>query len=103
MKSLNSLLIGFYTLLSYSYSQWHTYLTLGSWKRDISVANVLSGYCGKTEKKQHFLLLFSKPTDSNLDPGLLQNTHLYTDVLVFAVCRAEARDTPTLSRILALV
>ena len=33
MDSLNSLLIGSYTLLSYCYSQQDTYLTLGSWKR----------------------------------------------------------------------
>ena len=37
MDSPNSLLglIGFYTLLLYSFSQRHTCLTLGSWKRDI--------------------------------------------------------------------
>ncbi len=47
MDSLNSLLIGFYTLLSYSYSQRHTYLTLGSWKRNWRFhrcTNALDGY-----------------------------------------------------------
>jgi hypothetical protein len=40
MDSPNSLLTGFYTLLSYSYSERHTYLMLGSWKRDIGAVNL---------------------------------------------------------------
>jgi hypothetical protein len=65
MDSPNALLIGYvlglYTLLSYSYSQRQTYLTLGSWKRDIGAADVLiTGSCTKTEKKKYFLFLFSK-------------------------------------------
>ena len=58
MDSPNSLLIGFYALLSYSYSQRHTYLTLGSWKRDIGAADVLltTGSCTKTDKKKIFPL-----------------------------------------------
>ena len=65
MVSLNSLLIGFYALLSYSYSQRHTYLTLGSWKRDIGAAAPMSlpRGCTKTEKKRQ-IFLFSKPTVS---------------------------------------
>ncbi len=52
MDSLNSLVIGFYTLLSYSYSQRHTHITLGSWERDV----------GRAEKKKRNIFFFFFPS-----------------------------------------
>ncbi len=92
MDSLNSFPIGFYTLLSYSYSQRYTHLTLGSWERDV----------GRTEKQKRKIFSFSffraKPISLTYRTACLE-IHLYTYVLrVCAVYYAEGRDIPTLSR-----
>jgi hypothetical protein len=84
MHSPNSLLIGSYTLLSYSYSQRHTYLTLGSWNVT-SVVNVLTtGSCTETEKEKMFSLSFFKD-------DRCCKIHSYTCVLVCSVYCTAAR------------
>jgi hypothetical protein len=51
---MDSSLIGFYALISYSYSQRHTYLTLGIWERDIGA--LITGYRGKQKKSNIFTI-----------------------------------------------
>ncbi len=61
MDSLNSLLIGFYTLLSYSYSQRHKYLPLGA-------ADVLTN-CGvlhENRKEKTLYLSFFTHVDAKV-------------------------------------
>jgi hypothetical protein len=56
-KYLRGINNGFYTLLSYSSSQRHTYFTLGNLKRDIGADYVLTtGSCTKIQKKKYFFL-----------------------------------------------
>jgi hypothetical protein len=74
MVSLNSLLIGFYALLSYSYSQRHTYLTLGSWKRDIGPPKLLTGIARKTAKHISSFFFSSQPSFVNPIIARLSNT-----------------------------
>ena len=63
----------------------YTYLTLGSWERDV----------GRAEKQKRTFFL-SQPF---LIHSSFSQIHLYTYVLcVCAVCCAEGRDMPTLSR-----
>ena len=96
MDSLNSLLIGFYTLLLYSYSQRHTHLTLGSGKRDIGAPMLLTGHAENRRKK---ILSFFSSQPFPLNPtACLPNTSVRLRTRV-CVCCAEARDIPTLSRI----
>ena len=97
MDSLNSLLIGFYTLLSYSNRQRHTYLTLGSWKRDVGAPMLLTGIARKT-RKGNFFFFFPEPTVFPNPKACLPNTSVRLRTRV-CVCCAEARDMPTLSRI----
>jgi hypothetical protein len=97
MDSPNSLLLGFYTLLSYSYSQRHTYLTLGSWKRDIQCP--CYGVFHEHRKEKNISSFFFKPTVLLKSSAACSKIHEYTYVLVFAVCCAEAGDTPTSSRL----
>jgi hypothetical protein len=90
MDSLNSLQIGFYSLLSYSY--------------DIG-ANGLSR--GKQKEKILSLFLFFIPLFDNSKHGtflivfVLKYKH-YLYVLVACVYCAETKDMPTSSRVLAL-
>jgi len=65
MDSLNSLLIGFYTLLSYSYSQRHTHTY--RW--------VVGIVTRKTEKEKYFLFLFPKPIFLSRQQKVWEESH----------------------------
>jgi hypothetical protein len=83
MDWLNSLLIGFYTLLSYSYSQRHTHITLGSWERDV-------GHTEK-QKRKKILFLFSEPK-CFLSDGLFCKYTRTDTYFVFVLSATEGRD-----------
>jgi len=89
---MDSLLIGFYTLLLYSYSQRHTHLTLGSGKRDIGAPMLLTG---RAENREiFFLFLFSgifESTVSSKPTACLPNASVRLRTRV-CVCCAEAGD-----------
>jgi hypothetical protein len=78
MDSLNSLLIGFYTLLSYSYSQRHTQLTLGSWERDVGRA--------EKQKRKLFSISFFRAKSISL-PFVLHCTPTYFVFVLSATLR----------------
>ena len=91
MDSPNSLLIGFYTLLSYSYSQRYTYLTnLEEWHWCLSFLGNDVGQCAyygvlrENRKEKQFLFLFPQ---ANLFFNPWQRVAQYTFVhLRICVC-----------------
>ena len=108
MGSLNSLLIGFYTLLSYSYSQRHTHLTLGSWERDTGAPSALTDRAENRKRKIFpfsFLNRFCYPWSWQArDFPIVFGSQIRTVPIRTCACDycAEARDMPTSSSILAL-
>ncbi len=77
VDSPNSLLIGFYTLLSYSYCQRHIFLTLGSWKRKVGDQCPYYGVLHENRKEICVPFLLSKPTVFLILDILLQNTSVH--------------------------
>ena len=73
----------------------YTYLTLGSWERDIGTCNALTVLRGK-QKRKYFLFLFPQPIVF-LFTACSQNTPVHARTCVCAVCSAEGRDIPTLA------